>query len=204
MDLLTRAQPRPRHHRAHGHPRAGHGGARAAHRPLRRRARRARPPQRGGRTDAAGTPCCSHCARIRRNLLRSFLTVLGIVIGVAAVITMVTLGNGATQSVTDQISEHGQQPADRRSRASASGPARDGAAAASRARTPRRSRNQITAAERVAPIVSTGGDGGLPGQELVHRRDRAPASPTSWPATGRSPRAAPSPRPRSAPARPCA
>ena len=32
---------------------------------------------------------------IRRNLLRSFLTVLGIVIGVSAVITMVTLGNVA-------------------------------------------------------------------------------------------------------------
>ncbi|MES1988796.1 MAG: ABC transporter permease, partial [Pseudomonadota bacterium] len=29
---------------------------------------------------------------VRRNLLRSFLTILGIVIGVAAVITMVTLG----------------------------------------------------------------------------------------------------------------
>ncbi|WP_153116794.1 ABC transporter permease [Rhodocyclus tenuis] len=40
---------------------------------------------------------------IRRNLLRSFLTVLGIVIGVAAVITMVTLGNGATRMVADQI-----------------------------------------------------------------------------------------------------
>jgi putative ABC transport system permease protein len=44
---------------------------------------------------------------IRRNLLRSFLTVLGIVIGVAAVITMVTLGNGATQAVRDQISSLG-------------------------------------------------------------------------------------------------
>ena len=41
---------------------------------------------------------------IRRNLLRSFLTVLGIVIGVSAVITMVTLGNGATRAVQDQIS----------------------------------------------------------------------------------------------------
>jgi putative ABC transport system permease protein len=40
---------------------------------------------------------------IRRNLLRSFLTVLGIVIGVAAVITMVTLGNGATLSIQNQI-----------------------------------------------------------------------------------------------------
>ena len=44
---------------------------------------------------------------IRRNLLRSFLTVLGIVIGVAAVITMVTLGQGATQAVRDQISSLG-------------------------------------------------------------------------------------------------
>ena len=44
---------------------------------------------------------------IRRNLMRSFLTVLGIVIGVAAVITMVTLGNGATQAVSNQISSLG-------------------------------------------------------------------------------------------------
>ena len=44
---------------------------------------------------------------IRRNLLRSFLTILGIVIGVAAVITMVTLGNGATQAIKDQISSLG-------------------------------------------------------------------------------------------------
>ena len=44
---------------------------------------------------------------IRRNLMRSFLTTLGIVIGVAAVITMVTLGNGATRSVSDQISSMG-------------------------------------------------------------------------------------------------
>lgn len=44
---------------------------------------------------------------IRRNLLRSFLTILGIVIGVAAVITMVTLGNSATRMVSDQISSLG-------------------------------------------------------------------------------------------------
>jgi putative ABC transport system permease protein len=41
---------------------------------------------------------------VRRNLLRSFLTILGIVIGVSAVITMVTLGNGATQAIKTQIS----------------------------------------------------------------------------------------------------
>ena len=40
---------------------------------------------------------------IRRNALRSSLTILGIVIGVAAVITMVTLGGGATLAVSEQI-----------------------------------------------------------------------------------------------------
>lgn len=44
---------------------------------------------------------------IRRHLLRSFLTTLGIIIGVAAVITMVTLGRGVTASVQDQISSLG-------------------------------------------------------------------------------------------------
>ncbi|MGE0875086.1 MAG: ABC transporter permease [Burkholderiales bacterium] len=44
---------------------------------------------------------------IRRNLMRSALTVLGIVIGVSAVITMVTLGNGATQAVRSQIAGMG-------------------------------------------------------------------------------------------------
>ena len=44
---------------------------------------------------------------IQRNLLRSFLTVLGIVIGVSAVITMVTLGRGATQAVQTQIASLG-------------------------------------------------------------------------------------------------
>ncbi len=44
---------------------------------------------------------------IRRNLLRSFLTTLGVVIGVAAVIVMVTLGNGATQAISSQIASLG-------------------------------------------------------------------------------------------------
>ena len=45
---------------------------------------------------------------IRNNLLRAGLTTLGIVIGVAAVIAMVTLGTGATQSVTSTISSMGR------------------------------------------------------------------------------------------------
>lgn len=44
---------------------------------------------------------------IRRNVMRSFLTILGIVIGVAAVITMVTIGGGATAQVTNQIESLG-------------------------------------------------------------------------------------------------
>jgi putative ABC transport system permease protein len=44
---------------------------------------------------------------IRRNVMRSSLTILGIVIGVAAVITMVTVGNGATEKVTSDIAKLG-------------------------------------------------------------------------------------------------
>jgi putative ABC transport system permease protein len=44
---------------------------------------------------------------IRRNVLRSSLTVLGIVIGVAAVITLVTLGSGATAQVAAEIASLG-------------------------------------------------------------------------------------------------
>jgi putative ABC transport system permease protein len=44
---------------------------------------------------------------LARNLVRSMLTVLGVVIGVAAVITMVTIGNGASRAVSDQISSLG-------------------------------------------------------------------------------------------------
>src|SRR5574342_338222 len=40
---------------------------------------------------------------IRANKLRSVLTALGIVIGVAAVITMVSLGAGAQKSIQDRI-----------------------------------------------------------------------------------------------------
>jgi putative ABC transport system permease protein len=44
---------------------------------------------------------------LRANKLRSFLTMLGIVIGVAAVIAMVALGRGAQQSVKDRITALG-------------------------------------------------------------------------------------------------
>jgi putative ABC transport system permease protein len=89
---------------------------------------------------------------IRRNLLRSFLTILGIVIGVAAVITMVTLGNGATKSVSDQIASMGSNllmvmPGQR------FGPGAE-AGAPFKIADVEAIRNQITGARLVAPIVS--------------------------------------------------
>ena len=89
---------------------------------------------------------------IRRNLLRSFLTILGIVIGVAAVITMVTLGKGATQSVSDQIASMGSnlllvRPGQR------FGPAAE-AAPNFKLSDVEAIRNQIAAADAVAPVVA--------------------------------------------------
>ncbi|TLE15749.1 FtsX-like permease family protein [Helicobacter apodemus] len=45
--------------------------------------------------------------QIKRNFLRSFLTMLGIIIGVGAVIVMIALGNGTTLAITEQMSSLG-------------------------------------------------------------------------------------------------
>jgi putative ABC transport system permease protein len=44
---------------------------------------------------------------IRRHILRSVLTTLGVIIGIAGVVTMVTLGNGVSKSVEEQINSLG-------------------------------------------------------------------------------------------------
>jgi putative ABC transport system permease protein len=44
---------------------------------------------------------------LQRNKMRSFLTALGIIIGVGAVVTMVALGQGASRMVKDQIASMG-------------------------------------------------------------------------------------------------
>ena len=54
-----------------------------------------------------GTTLILALRSIRRHLLRSFLTILGIVIGVGAVVTMVTLGKATTAAVQQQISALG-------------------------------------------------------------------------------------------------
>ena len=45
--------------------------------------------------------------QISRNFLRAVLTMLGVIIGVGAVIIMITLGNGTTQVITNQMSSLG-------------------------------------------------------------------------------------------------
>ena len=46
-------------------------------------------------------------ASVRSNKMRSLLTMLGIIIGIAAVIAIVTVGNSMTGSVTDSMSGMG-------------------------------------------------------------------------------------------------
>ena len=65
---------------------------------------------------------------MRRNVLRSFLTLLGIVIGVAAVIAMITIGSGTTEKVR-ATSPARLQPA-RRARRTPAGPGSEPSAAA--------------------------------------------------------------------------
>ncbi|HHQ0019123.1 TPA: ABC transporter permease, partial [Listeria monocytogenes] len=45
--------------------------------------------------------------QLKASKLRSFLTMLGIIIGVASVILLVSLGNGVTQEVDDQMGDLG-------------------------------------------------------------------------------------------------
>ncbi|TXH61238.1 MAG: ABC transporter permease, partial [Thiothrix sp.] len=92
---------------------------------------------------------------IRRNLLRSFLTILGIVIGVSAVITMVTLGNGATQSVKDQVSSLGSNLLQIRTGQRMMGPPGGGGGApAFKMEDIEAIRNQVSGLSGVAPQVS--------------------------------------------------
>lgn len=48
-------------------------------------------------------------SEIRRNLMRSVLTMIGIVIGIASVIAMVNIGKGASASVTESVSKLGSR-----------------------------------------------------------------------------------------------
>ena len=92
---------------------------------------------------------------IRRNLMRSFLTVLGVVIGVAAVVTMVTLGNGATRMVANQIASLGSNLLMLRP-GQQLGPGRDSAGAPNfHIADAEAIQAQISSLRAVAPVVSS-------------------------------------------------
>ncbi|MDR3352591.1 MAG: ABC transporter permease [Zoogloeaceae bacterium] len=93
---------------------------------------------------------------IRRNLMRSFLTTLGVVIGVAAVITMVTLGNGATRVITDQISSLGSNLLIMRPGQRMMGPGGGGGAPRFRVSDVEAIATQVSSLRAVAPTTTTG------------------------------------------------
>ena len=94
---------------------------------------------------------------IRRNVLRSSLTILGIVIGVAAVITLVTLGGGATAQVSDQIAGLGSNLINVRPGQGFRGPGGTrGTAEPFTIRDAEAIEREISGLEAVAPIGSQG------------------------------------------------
>lgn len=89
---------------------------------------------------------------IFRNALRSFLTVLGVVIGVAAVIAMVTVGQGSTDQVTQDVAKLGTNLLMVRPGQPQQGPQRsDGVAPAFDARDVEAIQAQVTGVRAAAP-----------------------------------------------------
>jgi len=94
---------------------------------------------------------------ILRNSLRSFLTILGIVIGVAAVIAMVTIGSGSAQQVTNDVSTLGSNLLMVRPGKLERGPGRSGGASAPvfGVKDVEAMRRQINGLEAIAPIATS-------------------------------------------------
>ena len=89
---------------------------------------------------------------IRRNALRSFLTLLGIVIGVGSVIAMVTIGNGTTAKVAADMAKLGSNLLF--VRPGQFGPGRSSAAAKQfNARDLTELRSQLRGVKAVAPVA---------------------------------------------------
>src|SRR5690606_12696508 len=99
-------EPRRGYHRGDGHARGRH------RRPCPAAGGLHRWPDRARRTRRRGRPMIAEAFRLAarsivRNKLRSFLTILGIVIGVAAVIAMVTVGQGSSKQVSASVEAMG-------------------------------------------------------------------------------------------------
>src|SRR5207302_416377 len=112
---LPAAAPGTAPHDRRGHARTPHRRLHRAHRQLPRRADRLGrtagtvPARHGGRTrmNFLWMTVVTALRAIRRNVLRSALTMLGVIIGVAAVLTMVSIGRGANAAVQQQIASLG-------------------------------------------------------------------------------------------------
>ncbi|WP_088188308.1 ABC transporter permease [Desulfosporosinus sp. FKA] len=95
---------------------------------------------------------------LRANKLRSALTMLGMIIGVAAVIAMVGIGNGATASITSQIQGLGSNLLTISSGQSNSGGVRGGMGSSDTLKMTDVDKIQIgTAVKAVAPVANTNG-----------------------------------------------
>ncbi|TGE31988.1 ABC transporter permease [Desulfosporosinus sp. Sb-LF] len=95
---------------------------------------------------------------LRANKLRSALTMLGMIIGVAAVIAMVGIGNGATASITSQIQGLGSNLLTISSGQSNSGGVKGGAGSSNTLSMTDVTKIQIgTAVKAVAPVSSSNG-----------------------------------------------
>ena len=90
---------------------------------------------------------------IRRNVLRSVLTLLGIVIGVGAVIAMVTLGNGASTKVQENLAKLGSNKLIVRPGQSTFGPGGTSDARAFDERDVAALKNNLTGIKGVAPTA---------------------------------------------------
>ncbi|SDI05056.1 ABC transporter permease [Desulfosporosinus hippei] len=93
---------------------------------------------------------------LRANKLRSMLTMLGIIIGVAAVIAMVGIGNGATASITSQIQGMGSNLLTISAGQSNTGGVRGGVGSSSSLDMTDVSKIQVgTAVKAIAPVTTT-------------------------------------------------
>ncbi|MFM8745227.1 MAG: ABC transporter permease, partial [Aestuariivirga sp.] len=90
---------------------------------------------------------------IRRNVLRSVLTLLGIVIGVGAVIAMVTLGSGASDKVRENLAKLGSNMLIARPGQSTFGPGGTGDSRAFDERDVTALKNNLTGVRGVAPTA---------------------------------------------------
>src|ERR1700722_4607836 len=95
---------------------------------------------------------------LRRNKMRSILTALGIIIGVGAVIAMVSIGNGAQAQVEAQIASLGQNIILIFAGSATTGGARGGYGAAGTLsiEDARSIQNQIRGISAVSPEVRSG------------------------------------------------